>query len=227
MGPVLHSAFSFKNYEELLCHGRRPPSQHADVCNPRRPGHGAHRCTHRLGGDPYALGLGQLFDVTATLPFAIAGTVLAIGLVIAFNSGAIVLTGGWLILVLAYTVRKLPFTVRTSSGILHQIDPSLEEASISLGVSPLFTFLRLVVPLMLGGIISGMVLTWVTVASELSSTVVLYSGPWRTLTIVMFQALEGTGAGIAVAAASSLIAVPLIPVMLAYRLLRRYELSML
>jgi iron(III) transport system permease protein len=80
---------------------------------------------------------------------------------------------------------------------------------------------------MLGGIISGMVLTWVTVASELSSTVVLYSGPWRTLTIVMFQALEGTGAGIAVAAASTLIAVSLIPVMLAYRLLRRYELSML
>jgi ABC-type Fe3+ transport system permease subunit len=51
---------------------------------------------------------------------------------------------------------------------------------------------------MLGGIVSGMVLTWVTVASELSSTVVLYSGPWRTLTIVMFQALEGSGAGVAV-----------------------------
>ena len=117
---------------------------------------------------------------------------------------------GWLIMVLAYTVRKLPFTVRTSTGILHQIDPSLEEASISLGVSPLQTFVRLVVPLMLGGIVAGMVLTWVTVASELSSTVVLYSGPWRSLTIVMFQALEGTGAGTAVAAASMLIGVSLI-----------------
>ena len=101
--------------------------------------------------------------------------------------------------------------MRSSSAILHQIDPSLEEASISLGVSPLRTFLGLIVPLMLGGIVSGMVLTWVTVASELSSTVVLYSGPWRTLTIVMFQALEGTGAGVAVAAASVLIAITLIP----------------
>ena len=169
----------------------------------------------------------SLLDVTATLPFAVAGTILAIGLVIAFNSGGLVLTGGWLIMVLAYTVRKLPFTVRASSAILHQIDPSLEEASISLGVSPLRTLLRLVVPLMLGGIVSGMVLTWVTVASELSSTVVLYSGPWRTLTIVMFQALEGTGAGVAVAAASLLIAITLIPVLAAYQLLRRYELSML
>ena len=169
----------------------------------------------------------SLLDVVATMPFAVAGTVLAIGLVIAFNAGGLVLTGGWLIMVLAYTVRKLPFTVRASSAILHQIDPALEEASISLGVSPLRTFLGLVVPLMLGGIVSGMVLTWVTVASELSSTVVLYSGPWRTLTIVMFQALEGTGAGVAVAAASVLIAITLIPVLAAYRLLRHYELSML
>jgi iron(III) transport system permease protein len=153
--------------------------------------------------------------------------VLAIGLVIAFNSGGLVLTGGWLIIVIAYTVRKLPFTVRASSGIVHQIDPSLEEASVSLGVSPLVTFLRLIVPLMLGGIVSGLVLTWVTLASELSSTVVLYSGPWRTLTVVMFQALEGTGAGVAVAAASVLIGIALIPVLIAYRLLRANELSML
>jgi iron(III) transport system permease protein len=56
---------------------------------------------------------------------------------------------------------------------------------------------------------------------------VLYSGPWRTLTVVMFQALEGTGAGVAVAAASVLIGIALIPVLIAYRLLRRNELSML
>jgi iron(III) transport system permease protein len=167
----------------------------------------------------------SLLDATSTLPFVVAGTVLAVGLVIAFNSGRLVLTGGWLIMVIAYTVRKLPFTVRAASAIVHQIDPSLEEASIALGVSPARTLLRLVVPLMLGGIVSGVILTWVTVASELSSSVVLYSGPWRTLTIVMFQALEGTGAGVAVAAASVLIALALIPVLAAYRLLRRYELS--
>ena len=171
--------------------------------------------------------LTSLLDVVSTLPFAIAGTVLAIGLVTAFNSGGLVLTGGWLIIVIAYTVRKLPFTVRASSAIVHQIDPSLEEASVNLGVSPLVTFLRLTVPLMLGGIVSGLVLTWVTLASELSSTVVLYSGPWRTLTVVMFQALEGTGAGVAVAAASVLIGIALIPVLIAYRLLRANELSML
>jgi iron(III) transport system permease protein len=226
-GPVLHPAFSLRNYVELFATAGGPLRNTLMFATLAAWG-------AVFIGVPIGWVLARTrsawasaLDVTATLPFAIAGTVLAIGLVIAFNSGWLVLTGGWLIMVLAYTVRKLPFTVRTSTGILHQIDPTLEEASISLGVSPLQTFLRLIVPLMLGGIVSGMVLTWVTVASELSSTVVLYSGPWRTLTIVMFQALEGTGAGMAVAAASMLIGVSLMPVMLAYRLLRRYELSML
>jgi iron(III) transport system permease protein len=226
-GPVLHAAFSLRNYVELFATAGRPLANTLLFAT-------LAACAAACIGVPVGWILARtrsawtsVLDVTATLPFAVAGTILAIGLVIAFNAGGLVLTGGWLIMVLAYTVRKLPFTVRASSAILHQIDPSLEEASISLGVSPLRTMLRLVIPLMLGGIFSGMVLTWVTVASELSSTVVLYSGPWRTLTIVMFQALEGTGAGVAVAAASVLIAITLVPVLAAYQLLRRYELSML
>jgi iron(III) transport system permease protein len=226
-GPVLHAAFSLRNYAELFATAGRPLANTLLFAT-------LAACAAAFIGVPVGWVLARtrsawtsVLDVTATLPFAVAGTILAIGLVIAFNAGGLVLTGGWLIMVLAYTVRKLPFTVRASSAIVHQIDPSLEEASISLGVSPLRTVLRLVIPLMLGGIVAGMVLTWVTVASELSSTVVLYSGPWRTLTIVMFQALEGTGAGTAVAAASVLIAITLVPVLAAYQLLKRYELSML
>lgn len=226
-GPVLHAAFSLANYAELFASAGGPLANTLLFAT-------LAACIAALIGTPIGWVLVRtrsrwtgLLDIVATMPFAVAGTVLAIGLVIAFNSGWLVLTGGWLIMLLAYCVRKLPFTVRSSSAILHQIDPALEEASISLGVSPLRTFLCLVVPLMLGGIVSGMVLTWVTVASELSASVVLYSGPWRTLSIVMFQSLEGTGAGLAVAAASVLILITLIPVLTAYRLLRRYEFSML
>ena len=67
--------------------------------------------------------------------FAVSGTILAIGLIIAFNSGPLILTGGWLIVVIAYVVRKLPFAIRSSSAIVHQLDPSLEEASKSQGAS--------------------------------------------------------------------------------------------
>jgi iron(III) transport system permease protein len=226
-GPVLHPNFSLENFRGLLNQSSRPLINTLTLSSAAALlaaaigvpiGFAVTRFRSRFSG---------LLDVIAMTPFAVAGTVLAIGMVIAFNSGWLVLTGGWLILVLAWSVRKIPFNVRAASAILHQIDPSLEEASINLGVSPLMTFLRLTLPLMIGGIIGGSVLTWVTVASELSSTVVLYSGPWATMTVVMFQALESTGAGIASAAAAVLIVVTVVPVAFVYRLLRRYELAMM
>ena len=224
-GPVLHPNFSLDNFAVLFGREMRP------LGNTLLFATGAALGTTLIGVPigyvvtRWRSGVATTLDVLATLPFAVAGTVLAIGFVVSFNSGWLLLTGGPLILVLAYTVRKIPFAVRSASAIVHQIDLSLEEASISLGRSPLQTFLRVVVPLMLGGIASGIVLTWVTVASELSATVVLYSGQWRTLTVVMFQALEGGGAGLATAAASTLIVVTVLPIALLYRLVKRYELG--
>jgi iron(III) transport system permease protein len=163
-------------------------------------------------------------DMIGMVPFAVSGTVLAIGLIIAFNSGLLILTGGWLILVIAYVVRKLPFCIRSSSAIVHQIEPSLEEASINLGVSPLRTFVTLTVPLMASGLIGGMILVWITAASELSSTIVLYTSRWSTMTVRMYHFLEGgEGAGSASAAAAILILFTTAPLLLIHRRLRRQD----
>ncbi|HXX83008.1 MAG TPA: iron ABC transporter permease [Casimicrobiaceae bacterium] len=167
-------------------------------------------------------------DMIGMIPFAVSGTVLAIGLIIAFNSGMLVLTGGWLILVIAYVVRKLPFCIRSSSAIVHQIEPSLEEASINLGVPPLRTFVTLMIPLMAGGLIGGMILVWITVASELSSTIVLYTSRWSTMTVRMYHFLEGgEGAGSASAAAAILILFTAAPLLLVHRRVRRQDDPML
>ncbi len=173
-------------------------------------------------------GLSNLLDVIGMVPFAVSGTVLAIGLIIAFNSGPLVLTGGWLILVIAYVVRKLPFSIRSSAAIVHQIEPSLEEASINLGVSPLRTFVTMTVPLMASGLVGGMILVWITAASELSSTIVLYTSRWSTMTVRMYHFLEGgEGAGSASAAAAILILFTAGPLLLVHRRLRRQDGSML
>jgi iron(III) transport system permease protein len=172
----------------------------------------------------YRGALSTALDTIGMIPFAVSGTVLAIGLILAFNSGPLVLTGGWLILVLAYVVRKLPFCIRSSSAIVHQIEPSLEEASINLGVSPLRTFVTLTVPLMASGLIGGMVLVWITVASELSSTIVLYTSHWSTMTVRMYHFLEGgEGAGSASAAAAILILFTAAPLLLVHRRVRRQD----
>ncbi len=167
-------------------------------------------------------------DLIGMVPFPVSGTVLAIGLIIAFNSGVLVLTGGWLILVIAYVVRKLPFCIRSSSAIVHQIEPSLEEASINLGMPPLRTFVTLTVPLMASGLIGGMILVWITAASELSSTIVLYTSRWSTMTVRMYHFLEGgEGAGSASAAAAILILFTAAPLLLIHRRVRRQDDPML
>lgn len=167
--------------------------------------------------------LSATLDMIGMVPFAVSGTVMGVGLILAFNNHPLVLTGGWLILVIAYVVRKLPFSVRSAAAIVHQIEPSLEEASINLGVSPFKTFVGLVVPLMAGGLVGGMVLVWITVASELSSTIVLYTSRWSTVTVRMYQLLEGTGAGLAAAAAAILIFFTAVPLLLLQLRMRRRD----
>lgn len=226
-GPVLHVQGSLDNFFQLLQTSPRPLLNTFLLASAAAGGAAVLGVPIGYVLTRYRAGVADLLDVVAMVPFAVAGTVLGIGLVISFNSGWLILTGGWLILVLSYLVRKLPFNVRASSAILHQIDPSLEEASVNLGVSPARTFFTLTVPLMLGGVAGGTILTWVAIASELSSTVVLYSGPWATMTVVMFQALEGTSAGAASAAATVLILFTVVPLIFIHRVLRRQEISLL
>ncbi|MGH7068493.1 MAG: ABC transporter permease [Acetobacteraceae bacterium] len=226
-GPVLHWRPGLQNYGALFGQSFQPLYSTLALAT------AAALAATALGAPVgyvlvrYRSRLSGLLDVVSMAPFAVSGTVLAIGLVIAFNSGWLVLTGGWLILVISYVVRKVPFSIRASSAIVHQIDPSLEEASINLGVSPVRTFAKLTMPLMVGGLVAGMVLVWVTVASEISSTIVLYSARWRTMTVVMFQTVQGTSAGEGTAAAAVLVLVTAIPLFLIYRLLGRRDVALL
>jgi iron(III) transport system permease protein len=226
-GPVLHPEFTLDNYVRLFGRSLRPLANTLVLATTAAVAGSVVGVPIGYVLTRYRSNLAHALDVVATAPFAVAGTVLAIGLVIAYNSGWLVLTGGWLILVLAYLVRKMPFSVRASAAILHQIDPALEEASINLGVPPARTFATLTVPLMMGGVVGGTVLAWVTIVSELSSTIILYSGPWATMTIVMFQSLEGTSAGAASAAATVLILATVVPLALVWRLLRRHQVALI
>jgi iron(III) transport system permease protein len=77
---------------------------------------------------------------------------------------------------------------------------------------------------MAGGLVAGMILVWITAASELSSTIVLYTSRWSTMTVTMYHFLEGgEGAGSASAAAAILIFFTAGPVLLIQRRLRRQD----
>jgi len=160
-----------------------------------------------------------LLDILIMLPLIIAGTVLGIALAVTFNKGRIILTGTWMILVLAYFIRKVPFSIKTTSSILQQIDASIEEASINLGVPPLRSFLKVIVPVILPGIMAGAIIMWVTTLAELSSTIVLYYGPWTTMTVQIFQYIGSGDFGPASAYATILIISVVIPLFILNKIL--------
>lgn len=142
-----------------------------------------------------------LLDVLIMFPYVIPGTVLGIALILSFNKKPLLLTGTWVILVISYVLRKLPYTVRSSVAILYQLDKSMEEASINLGVPPLKTFFNITAPLMASGVASGSVISWITTINEISSTIVLYAGTTATITVAVYSEVFasnfGTGAALA------------------------------
>lgn len=134
--------------------------------------------------------LTHTLDVLVTLPLTIAGTVLGIAMTNTFGSGWIVLTGSWLIMALAYFLRRVPTSVRAAIGPLHNLKDSIEEASMSLGVNPIKSFFKVVLPVIGPSVVAAAVLMWVTTLSELSATIVLYFGGMSTMPIEIFQQVD-------------------------------------
>lgn len=148
--------------------------------------------------------ISSLLDILVMFPYVIPGSVLGICLLVAFNKKPIILTGTAFILIISYVIRKIPFTVRSSSAFLQQMDPSIEEASISLGVPPAKTLAKITIPIMAPGIISGAILSWITCINELSSSIMLYTGRTATIAVSIYTEVVRNSFGTAAALASIL-----------------------
>jgi iron(III) transport system permease protein len=159
----------------------------------------------------------NLLDAVATLPIAIPGVVLAVGYLRVFHGwdfpglGA-PLTSTWIILVVAYTVRRLPYTVRASYAALQQVHISLEESAQNLGANRVHTFVKVTLPLISGGLVAGGLIAFMTNCVELSSTIMLVprieSGPISYGIYLYMQSPLGRAAG----AALGVVAIALVSV---------------
>ena len=160
----------------------------------------------------------NLIDTLIMFPYVIPGSVLGIGLIVAFNRKPIVLVGTAAIMIISYVIRKLPYTVRSGSAFLYQMDPFIEEASINLGVSPMKTFFTVTARMMLPGVMSGAVLSWITCINELSSSIMLYSGKTSTIAVAIYQEVVRMSDGTAAALATILTVTTIISLLIVFRL---------
>ena len=120
----------------------------------------------------------QWLDAIATMPLAVPGVVLAVGYLRVFHGWSVPglgapLTSTWLILVIVYAVRRLPYTVRGAYAALQQLPLALEEAAQNLGANRARAFVKVTLPLMGRGLLAGGLLAFVSSAVDLSSTILL------------------------------------------------------
>ncbi len=146
--------------------------------------------------------LNHTIDTISMLPYIMPGSVIAIALVIGFGKKPLVLTGTLTIMIMAVIIRRLPYTTRSATATLMQIPMSIEEAAISLGANKMKTFFKVTVPMMSSGIISGAILSWVSIVTEVSSAAILYNNRSITLTVGTYTAVNRGNLGEAAAFAA-------------------------
>ncbi len=170
--------------------------------------------------------LTSIIDTFTMFPYIIPGSVLGITLLLAFNKPPLVLSGTAMIMILAFVVRRLPYTLRSSAAILYQISPSVEEASISLGCSPMKTFFKVTAIMMLPGVMAGAVLSWITVINELSASVILYTGGTRTMSVSIYTEVIRASYGTAAALSAVLTLTTIASLMIFFKLTGSKDLAL-
>ena len=145
-------------------------------------------------------------DYVATSALAIPGVVLGIGYLRTFYQWEVPiidepLATWWVIIVVALTIRRLPYALRACMAALQQVSVMLEEAAENLGATKQRTLWRVVVPLMSGGILAGFVTSFATASVELSATIMLVAresdAPLAFGIYEFMQSASGRGPGAA------------------------------
>jgi iron(III) transport system permease protein len=162
--------------------------------------------------------LSNTLDTMTMVPYVVPGLVIGIALVAAFSQAPLLLTGTFAIMVIALTVRRLPYSVRATTALMYQLNPNVEEAAISLGASKFKTLVRVIVPALAPGILAGAVLSWVTIITELSTTLFLYNISTQTLSLGIYAEVIRGQLGTAAALSTILLVLTMLSLALLMRL---------
>ncbi len=150
-------------------------------------------------------------DLLVTMPIALPGIVIAIGYLIFFSNAPflnlflspVLFFAPIFLITFSYTVRKFPFTVRSTYAGLQQTHVELEEAAQNLGASRVRVFFGIVLPIIGASILAGAMMSFVYCMSEVSTSIILgdINSTWGPITWKMQSALGALAMGQSMAAA--------------------------
>ena len=154
----------------------------------------------------------QAMEFISILNFAVPGTVIGIGYILAFNQRPLLLTGTALILITNFLFRYIPVGIQSGMAGLRQIDPSIEEAATNLGASSHVTFRRITLPLLVPAFFSGLVFSFVRAMTAISAAIFLVSADWNLMTVQILSQTEAGRLGAAAAFSVLLILIILLAI---------------
>lgn len=132
----------------------------------------------------------SFLEFSSMLTFALPGTVVGIGYILAFNQPPLLLTGTAAIIALAFIFRNMPVGIRAGIASLQQIDPAIEEASTNLGAGTVRTFNAILLPMILPALFAGMAYSFVKCMTAISAVIFLVSGKWQLATVAILGAVD-------------------------------------
>ena len=141
----------------------------------------------------------QAMEIVSMINYALPGTIVGIAYLLFFNDPPIMLTGTAIIIIACYVFRYGPTGIRTTVAILQQIDPSLEEASFSLGAGSATTFSRITLPLILPAFFVGLGVVFIRSMTAISATIFLISINWTLITVRILEKMTELELGVAAA----------------------------
>jgi len=179
--------------------------------------------------------LSNLLDTLATVPLAIPGLVIALGYYYFFTTlfagtpldpASIGAFQAWVVLVISYSVRKLPYVVRSVYAGFQQVHVGLEEAAMNLGATRAKVVFGVVLPYIISYIFSGAVLGFIYMATEVSTSITIgnFNPSQAPMTYYMMNVYKGgspIGVQIAAAMGLLLIFIQLVAILIVVRVLKQ------
>ena len=146
----------------------------------------------------------DLVDAALTLPMVMPPTVLGYYLLVLIGSHGVI--GAWLLqhfgirliftwqaAVIAATIVAFPLVFKAARAAFENVDPQLEDAARTLGLSELAIFFRISLPLAWRGILAGLLLSFARALGEFGATLMVAGsivGKTQTLSIAVYEAVQ-------------------------------------
>jgi len=165
---------------------------------------------------------------TASIGYAIPGTVIAVGVIIPFAwidgridtfmqssfgiSSGLIFSGTLIAVMFAYVVRFLAISLQTVESGLEKIKPSMDDAARSLGCRHHETLFKIHVPLLKSSMLTALMIVFVDVMKELPATLILRPFDFNTLAVRAFELASDERLADSSTAALTIVVVGLLPV---------------